>query len=234
MARFYKELQATTPQLEEYIRRGTEKAIAYAPARMIDEAERMFLKYLRADVKKSDDENAPTDAYDLPMMLVAMARDVTPTGRDWNRQIADAAPFVFPDDPSERVFKVKTIASDIRVQIAIFAAQEATARSIAAQFLLFVDAVENRRFYADYEKWGFHSRWPCVLESPEAFAPVVQTEADNLTILAIDLTLKCTLPLFFAPKEWEENDGQGIPGDKHDPAGFPLVQVVNKDGKAVK
>ena len=229
LSRFYGGIQATTPQLERYVRRGVEKSIAYAPSRMIDAAEEMFLKYLRADIKRG-----PTEPYQLPMMLVAMGRDVTPTGRDFTRQIADPAPFVFPDDPQERVFHVQTIASDIRAQIAIFAAEESTARSIAAQFLLFVDAFENRRFYADYEKWGFHSKWPCVIESPEVFAPTIQTEANNLTILAIDLTLKCTIPLYTAPGEFDENDGKGIPGDKYDPSGYPVVQVVDSDGKAVQ
>ena len=229
LTRFYETIEPTTPQLERYVERGVEKSIAYAPARMIDAAEEMFIKYLRADI-----ERGPTQPYQLPMILVAMARDVTPTGRDYTRQVADAVPFVFPDDELQRVFKLKTVASDIRVQVAFFAAEEATARSLAAQLLLFVDSVENRRFYADFEKWGFHSKWPCVIESPETFAPVVQTEANNLTILAMDLTLKCTLPIYLAPKEYEENDGKGIAGDKYDPAGFPVVQVVENDGKAVK
>ena len=58
----------------------------------------------------------------------------------------------------------------------------------------------------------------------------VQTEAKNLTILAVDVTLKAEVPLFDAPTEDEPNDGQGVPGTD-DPSGYPLVTRVLADSR---
>lgn len=214
--------------MAEYCRRPFKYAVMLAPARMIDMAEDLLAKYLRADIQK--DFGSSTRPHNLPVILVAFARDVTPTGRDYGRQIANADYMSFPDDEKGRVFKVRTVASDVRVQCAIFASDEPTARSIAAQFLLFVDAVENRRFWVDYEYAGFRVRYPAQLETTEALAPLTPTEANNLTVLAVDLTLKCTIPLISGPKEGEPHDGKGIPGDEYDPAGYPIVEQVTIAG----
>ena len=56
----------------------------------------------------------------------------------------------------------------------------------------------------------------------------IQTEAKNLTILAIEIMLKAEIPLFDAPAEGQPNDGKGIPGTA-DPAGYPLVQEINAE-----
>lgn len=62
----------------------------------------------------------------------------------------------------------------------------------------------------------------------DAPAMSIQTEAKNLTILAIDITLKAEIPLFDAPAEGQPNDGKGTPGTA-DPAGYPLVQEINAE-----
>lgn len=228
MGRFFDQLAPTTKPMAEYCRRPFKYAVMLAPARMIDMAEDLLAKYLRADIQKDFGSN--TRPHNLPVIIVAFARDVTPTGRDYGRQIANADYMSFPDDEKGRVFKVRTVASDVRVQCAIFASDEPTARSIAAQFLLFVDAVENRRFWVDYEYAGFRVRYPAQLETTEALAPLTPTEANNLTVLAVDLTLKCTIPLISGPREGEPHDGKGIPGDEYDPAGYPIVEQMTIAG----
>lgn len=228
MGRFFDQLVPTTKPMAEYCRRPFKYAVMLAPARMIDMAEDLLAKYLRADIQKDFGSN--TRPHNLPVTIVAFARDVTPTGRDYGRQIANADYMSFPDDEKGRVFKVRTVASDVRVQCAIFASDEPTARSIAAQFLLFVDAVENRRFWVDYEYAGFRVRYPAQLETTEALAPLTPTEANNLTVLAVDLTLKCTIPLISGPREGEPHDGKGIPGDEYDPAGYPIVEQMTIAG----
>ena len=47
------------------------------------------------------------------MIVVALARDYSPTGRDYTRQIADRMFFSFPDDPRQRAFGLRTVAGDI-------------------------------------------------------------------------------------------------------------------------
>ena len=56
----------------------------------------------------------------------------------------------------------------------------------------------------------------------------IATGSKNLTVLAMDITLRAEIPLFDAPKDGEPNDGKGVPGTD-DPAGYPLVQSVSVD-----
>jgi len=225
LGRYFASLAATTQPLQAYVARPLAKAIAWAPARMVDAADDMLALYMRTDL-----DNAPTTPPDLPVIIVAMAKDYTPTGRDYTRQVADRQMVILPDDPKDRLFGLRVVAGDVRVQLAIFAMNLPTAQSLAAQFLLFVDEVPNRRFDAEYAFAGVKTKWPVQIESPESPAMSIQTEAKNLTILAIDLTLHASIPLFDAPKSGEPNDGKGTPGTD-DPAGYPLVQTITTQGK---
>lgn len=220
---FYASIVPTTKALEGYVTRGLASSIVWAPGRMIDATEEMLSSWQR-----NDTDGAATKPANMPVIIVAMAKDYTPTGRDFTHQIAESVLVMIPGDEKERVFGVRAIAGDIRAQIAIFAHDEPTARSLAAQFLLFLDVAPNRRFTARYNFAGESMDWPVQVESPDAPAMSIQTEAKNLTILAIDITLKAEIPLFDAPAEGQPNDGKGTPGTA-DPAGYPLVQEINAE-----
>ena len=220
---YFKSLAATTPQLRRYLNRPLKEAIAWAPTRMIDKVEEMFAKYLRVD------NDRPTDPHDLPVIIIAMARDYAPTGRDYARQVADAKYVIIRGDEKERLFKLKTIAGDLRVQVAFFAREEPTCKSMAAQFLLYLDETFNRRFRATYRFAGIDTKWPVQIEAPDSPAMNIESGSKDLNILTVDLTLKVTVPLFIAPREGEPNDGKGIVGTD-DPPGFPLVSDIKVDG----
>jgi len=225
LGRYFASLTATTQPLQGFVTRPLLKAIAWAPARMVDAADDMLALYMRTDL-----DDAPTSPPDLPVIIAAMAKDYTPTGRDYTRQVADRQLVILPDDPKDRLFGLRVVAGDVRAQLAIFAMEVPTAQSLAAQFLLFVDEAPNRRFEAEYAFAGVNTKWPVQIESPDNPAMSIQTEAKNLTILAIDLTLHASIPLFDAPKPGEPNDGKGGPGTD-DPAGYPLVQTISTQGK---
>lgn len=232
MCRWFHSLTPTTPQMREYCSRPTDKAIKFAPSRMVDSVEEMFSKYLRAKA----DGTGVTHPHDLPIVFLATARDVTPTGRDFTRQIADGDWYQFPDDERKRIFKVRTIATDIRAQVAILAEQAETAKSMMAQLVLFLDRTESRRFSAVYTFGDCASEWPVQLDSPEIFAAqTVMTDTKNLCCLAADLTLKAMIPLFEAPQTEEDADETtGIAGDPYEPAGFKLVQDANVEQQEAK
>lgn len=221
MGRYHATIAPTTKPLESYVTRELGKAIAWAPARMIDAAEEMLSLWMRSDIHDS-----PSRPPDMPAILVAMAKDYIPTGRDFTRQVADREMVIIPTDPKERMFGLRTAAGDVRVQIVIFATDEPTARSLASQFLLFLDATPNRRFTARHRFAGQDMDWPVQVETPDAPAMNIPTEAKNLTVLAIDITLRAELPLFDAPKPGDANDGKGTPGNAEDPAGYPVVQGI--------
>ncbi|MDR1848869.1 MAG: hypothetical protein LBQ75_02400 [Zoogloeaceae bacterium] len=225
MGRFYRSLVPTNAITQEFCERGLAKAIAWAPARMVDSAYEMLQAWQR-----NDTDSAPTRPPKIPVILVGMARDWLPTGRDFTRQVAEPVKVEIPGDEKGRVFGLKTMAGDIRAQVAFFAHEESTARALAAQLLLFVDGVENRRFNALYEFAGQKLPFPCSLEDPGAPGMLQQVDEKNLTILAVDLTLKATIPIFDAPRPGEENDGLGIPGTD-DPAGYPRVSGIDMNSK---
>lgn len=222
MGSFYADIVPTTKPLESYVMRGLAKSIVWAPARMVDSAEEMLAAWQR-----NDTDGAATKPAHLPVIIVSMSKDYVPTGRDYTHQVAESVMMILPGDVKERVFGVRAMAGDIRAQIAIFAQDEPTARSLAAQFILFLDAVPNRRFNATYSFAGQTLYWPVQVESPDSPAMSIQTDAKNLTILAIDITLKAEIPLFDAPAVGQPNDGKGTPGNSADPAGYPLTDQVN-------
>jgi hypothetical protein len=140
--------------------------------------------------------------------------------------VADRQLVTIPGDAKERLFGLRAVAGDVRAQVVIFATDEPSAHSLAAQFLLFLDASENRRFDAVYRFAGVDTAWPVQIETPENPAMAINTDAKNLTVLAIDLSLRVEVPLYDAPKEGEPNDGKGAPGTD-DPAGYPVVQSID-------
>lgn len=223
MAGFFSSLVPTTPAVQLLIDRPLKKAIMWAPSRMVDAAEEMLAAW-----QKNDTDSATTTPPEMPVILVAMARDYMPTGRDYGRQIADSMPVMIPGDDKERLFGMRIIAADIRTQVAIFAHDTGTATSIAAQFALYLDSMAGRRFPARFTYAGVSHDWPVQVESPDVPFSNVPTDNKNVTILVGDLTLKASIPLFDAPKAGDPNDGQGQAGSATDPAGYPVVTEVGQ------
>lgn len=221
LGRYFASLVPTTKPMQSYVTRALAKAIVWAPGRMVDSAEELLSLWMRADLS-----GAATKPPELPVILVAMAKDYIPSARDYARQIADRQMVMIPGDPKERLFGLRTIAGDIRAQLVIVAADEPTARSLAAQFLVFIDATENRRFVARYGFAGLAMDWPVQLETPDNPASSIQTEAKNVCVLAVDVNLHVQIPLLDAPAPGAPNDGKGTPGTD-DPAGYPLVQQIH-------
>lgn len=225
---FYSELVPTTPALKEFKKRGFGYCFAFAPSRMVDQANDMLATW-----QKNDTTGKPTTPAKLPVVIVAMAKDYTPTGRDFNYQISDPVEIMLPTDEKERYFEIKTIAGDLRTQIAIFASDEATAKSIAAQLLLYVDSPTRRGFDAKYTFAKNDVLFPCQIDTPDSPALSVDTGSNNITILAVDFTLHCTVPLYDAPGENEPNDGKGSGPD--DPSGYPVVNTITqKDDTTIR
>lgn len=219
MSRFYETIVPTNPTIQKFCERGLSKSIAFAPARLVDTAEEMLNQWYKADINS----DGSTRLSKLPAIIVGVSKDVLPTARDFTRQIADEIEIILPQDTLNRVFKIKTIATEVRCQIVIFAHEEDTAKSLAAQFLLFIDGISNRRFKAHYDFYGYDLDFPIVLETPENPASEVKTDAKNITILTIDINLHATIPLLFHPLENQPNDARG---NEKQPSGFPITKRI--------
>jgi len=222
LVRYHAQLKPTTTGIGRYLKRDVRQGIVWAPSRMVDQAQDMLALWIKASIN-----GASTRPPDLPVIVVAMAQDYLPTGRDYSRQLADRHWIQLPDDPKARLFGLRTVAADIRAQLVIFSSSQPTASALAAQFLLFADATDNRRFMADYAFSGITTRWPVQLDTPENPAMRIESEAENLTILAIDINLHATIPLFDAPDEGHAHDGQGNDHDPNDRHGWPVMSTPN-------
>lgn len=221
---WYASIVPTSKQVREFSERGLAKSIVWAPSRMVDAAEDMLASW-----RKNDTDSAPSRPPELPVIIVSMAKDFTQTMRDYSAQIADPVVVMLPDDAKERAVSLRVINADIRTQIAIFAHENETARALAAQLALFMDAPGNRRFQSVFRFGGVDTRWWVQIENPDAIATSVATESKNLTILAMDVTLKAAIPLFAAPKYGEPVDASkgGYAGYDEDPASYPVVTSVD-------
>lgn len=226
MQRFYAQVQPTTKPLYEFVNRGGARSVVFAPASMGDKADEMLKLWRRSELRGHGQ-------FNLPIIIVAVADDAMPTGREWAVPVSSPTYVTLPDDPKKRAFKVTTSLVDLRAQVVIIAAEEPTARSLAAQFLTFIDAFENSRFTVPYQFAGMEVQWPAVLESSETPAFRIPTDEVNIQVLALDLTIKASVPLYRAPNAGEPNDGRGTPGDANDPAGYPQVEEAIKHGFAL-
>lgn len=217
MRAFYAQLHADTPAMQEYVQRGAARSIVWSPARMVDAAEEMLAAYQR-------NANSPTEGKNslLPIIVVGMAKDYTPTdggfgGRQVGRQFVSLT-----DDCDASVYGYRQAMGDVRAQVVIFAHEEMTARSLAAQFCLWLGDVNNRRFKTAHQ-WGEYTvTMPVMLESPDTIFQSIDVGHKQLTVLAGDITFKVTIPYFDAPKAGQPNDGSN-----HNPKGYPRITEVS-------
>jgi len=209
-------LYGDTPSVREFIERGFPHGCQWVPGRMVDEAESMLAAYRKND-------NAPKGRNTkLPVVLVGMSKEYTPMGADWGGRQLSRKMVRIEDGGS--VYGYRQAMYEKRVQVVIFASEEASANSLAAQFSLFVGDVANRRFTCEHQFGQYTVQMPVILESPDILFMEVKTDQQNITILAADLTLKAQIPYFDAPRPGEPNDGTA-----NQPPGYPLVEYVNLD-----
>ncbi len=98
---------------------------------------------------------------------------------------------------------------------------------MAMQFCQWVTDHEWRRFNVPYTFAGLVHEWPVMLETPDVMASAVDFGQKNLTGLTVDLNLRETIPLFFAPKAGEPNDGRGEDENPDNPHGFARLGATD-------
>lgn len=218
---FHRQTLGNTQGLARFLNRPFAQAYVWAPARMVDQAAVMLDAWQR-----NDSQQAPTRPPELPVCLVAVAKSLEPVGPEVGLHIAaEPVDVVFPEDPRERVFRVRLLSEGLRAQLAFFGSDVPTVQSLAAQFLLYLNPPPARRLLALYPFAGFTHAYPVVIDTPDTPAVAVDTNSPTISCLAVDLTLRITVPLFAAPGPGEPNDGQGVPGTD-DPAGYPVVAAA--------
>lgn len=222
ISRFFHGLRPTTEDMREFCTRPLAHACVWANGRMVDDVE----SQLRAWMSNDPEPGART--YKLPVVIVALSNDYTQTAKEINYQVNERKYIRLPNDPKNRVFGLKTVAADRRMQVCIIAQERVTADSIAAQLAQFVSSEQNRRFYAGYRFSGVDAGvWPVQIDSPDVYGKAVLVDgAKAPIILTTDFDLHTNVPMFSAPAPGEPNDGLGDPGNPDDLAGYPTVVAV--------
>lgn len=222
LKRFHGQLVADTPALVEYAARDFAKAAAWAPGRMIDQAEAMITEW-----RKNDTSEAPRGTPMLPVIICAAARDFTPCMPDYTVQQADPTWVMLPDDPKERLFQLQVLVMERRFQLCIFAPDQPTGMSLAMQLALFVRQTENDRFPVRYNLAGMVEAWPAqILERNISPSNMTPDGMNNLTVIACDLTVRAPVPILRHPSMGSDvADGLGT-HEIDDPSGFAGLRRV--------
>ena len=185
---YYNRLIPHTKGTTDFKNRGFKHAFAYAQGRLVDDAEAMLSEY------RKNDNDTPRRAP-LPMILVGVGRDYTPTTGDYSRIRGDIQTIKLPHEKDDNKLREMTVeVGERKVQVVFIASNEPTARDLSMQFCLWCAAFKNRRFYADYDIHGHSYPFSCVLEDPNIFASNVDTEQKNLVMQTVDLTFRETIP----------------------------------------
>lgn len=220
LGRWYDTLYGDTQAVTEFMTRGMAKCVKLVPGRMIDDAEAMIASYQR-------DQQGPRGANALlPVVMIAMGREYTTTGGDWGGRQVPRKLVCLSDEPGASIYGYRQAMHDVRVQIAIIAAEEMSARSLAAQLGLFLgDHGLNRTFTARHT-WGQYTKdLPVKVENPDIMFAIAG-QSKTMTVLVGEITLKALIPYFDAPKDGEPNDGTA-----NNPPGYPRVTSVSIEQK---
>lgn len=221
LKRWFDDIYVDTESVEEYASRSFDKAVMWAPANMVDAVEDMLKSY-----QKNNTTGVPGANAKFPMVIVAMAKDYTPSGGETGVRQMSRRLVSLSEEPGSSVYGYRQAAGDVRVQIVVLAAEPMSGQSIAAQLGLHFGEIRNRRFRVPYKWHQYDFTTPCMLETPDTLFSKVEAENRGMTILVADFTLKIILPFLDAPKPGEANDGTD-----NDPPGYPVVTqalVMNK------
>lgn len=227
MGRWYAGLYGDTQAVAEFVGRGLAKSIKWVPGRMIDDAQAMLQSYQR-DQQGEHGSNAR-----LPVVMVAASRDYMPISGDWGSRALPRTMGVFSvaegaiEGQPPSYYGLRSVQHQVRVQVVVIAAEKHSARSLAAQFDMFVRNAENRHLVVKHTFGQYSSEAPAVIEDPEVVFAVAG-ESKTMTVLAGDFTIKATTPYYDAPRPGEPNDGSA-----NNPPGYPLVDGVHWDDQTL-
>lgn len=220
MVRWYRALYPDTAAVKEFVERGESRSIVWAADRMVDQVEDMLKSYQKNNNTAELGDVSPGRNALFPVVVLAMSKDYMPAGPDQGgRQVGRR---LIQLEEGGSIYGYRQAMGEIRVQVVIMAAESASARSLASQFSLFVGEIPNRRFSSIHKFGQYDLTIPCMLETPDIMFSQIQTDNQNMTVLACDLTLKTVTPYFDAPRDGEANDGTD-----NNPPGYPSVAQIN-------
>lgn len=220
LANFRQWILADTVDLKHWQSRPLPEAIRACPGRMIDDAEAM----LAAWRKNENVEGKTGSTALLPAMLTAFEPVASIPDIAIMRGVADWIDVQVTTDEQERIVRMRTIPTAIRAQIAIFTANPHAAFSLASQFCQYLSSENNRRMALRFHLGGeVYDDWQLTIIDNTLFPSRVPTDAKNLTIATVDVTLNGLVPhVVGLGGEW---DATTDPEGTQDPVNLVVVEA---------
>lgn len=191
LSRFRKWALADTADTKHWKTRPIKEAIHACAGRMIDDAEAMLDQYRRNDNVK----DTPGSTALLPVMLTAFEPMPTIPDASSVRGIPYWLDIQVPTDPDLTTARLRTIPTAIRAQVAFFTATPHAAFSLASQFCAFLTDEYDRQLPIVCDLGGgITDTWQLTVLDNTLFPSRVPTEAKNLTIITVDVTLAGLIP----------------------------------------
>jgi len=174
-----------TADLTHWKTRPIKEAIAACPSRMVDDAEVMLSEW-----RKNQNSNDTGMTSFLPVMLTAFDSVPSPPDVSSIRGIPDWMPVILPQDPQKRMVRMRTIPIAVRAQIAVFTDNPHSALMFTSQFCAYLTS-ETKRVMTLTVNVGDGITDDCelVVLDNSLYPSKVSTEAKNLTIFTVDVTL---------------------------------------------
>jgi len=174
-----------TADLIHWKTRPLKEAIAACPSRMVDDAEVMLSEW-----RKNQNSNDTGMTSFLPVMLTAFDSVPSPPDASSIRGVPDWMPVILPQDPQKRMVRMRTIPIAVRAQIAIFTDNPHSALMFASQFCAYLTS-ETKRVMTLTVNVGDGITDDCefVVLDNSLYPSKVSSEAKNLTIFTVDVTL---------------------------------------------
>lgn len=178
-------LLADTADLQYWKTRPLKEAIAACPSRMVDDAEIMLSEW-----RKNQNANVKGMTSFLPVMLTAFDSVPSPPDVSIIRGIPDWIPVILPQDPLKRMVRMRTIPIAVRAQIAVFTDNPHSALMFTSQFCAYLTS-ETKRILTITLPVGDGITDDCelVILDNSLYPSKVSTEAKNITIFTVDVTL---------------------------------------------
>lgn len=174
-----------TADLTHWKTRPLKEAIAACPSRMVDDAEVMLSEW-----RKNQNSNDTGMTSFLPVVLTAFDSVPSPPDASSIRGVPDWMPVILPQDPQKRMVRMRTIPIAVRAQIAIFTDNPHSALMFASQFCAYLTS-ETKRVMTLTVNVGDGITDDCefVVLDNSLYPSKVSSEAKNLTIFTVDVTL---------------------------------------------
>lgn len=180
--------KAETLHTRAWKHRPFKEAIAGCRASMVDDAEAMLASWRKNE--NTDVEDGGT-AF-IPVMLTATAVATQPPeisqiiGRPYWTDV------LINTDGEDKIVQMRTIPKAIRAQVVYISTNPHDAQSISDQFCAYMTDDAKRKFPVFYN--GFAEPFEMTVLDNSLFPDIVPTEAKNLSMVSIDVTMIGLVP----------------------------------------